>query len=208
MAADTRSDDEVRHIALDHPDTEALIAGLKAKSAYHADALEDSRAYSTREWFARIEAEAKDPTNAPYWWEDDSSSERFELWADCKPMGVGVGVEDEGKAATRLTEKSVRSAVESRMRAARLYSDEGTGLWLDVSVDRLSGGAFLIAIVFRKIRLDIETGKKGFPVSWRTSSFGTGTPEFVRSALAEHMDSFLAAYLRVNEEACGKAVSP
>ena len=207
-AADTRSDDEVRHVALDHPGTEALIAGLKAKSTYLADALEGSRERLGRERVARMEAEAKDPANAPYWWEDDSSYERFELWADCKPMRVGVGVEDEGKAAARLTEESVRSAVESRMRAARLYSDEGTGLWLDVLVDRIAGGPFLIAIVFRKIQLDMETGQGGLSVSWRTGSFGTGAPEFVRSTLAEHMDEFLAAYLRVNEEACGKTVSP
>ena len=197
-AADTRSDDEVRHVALDHPGTEG-IAGLKAKSTYLADALEGSRERLGRERVARMEAEAKDPANAPYWWEDDSSYERFELWADCKPMRVGVGVEDEGKAAARLTEESVRSAVESRMRAARLYSDEGTGLWLDVLVDRRAGGPFLIAIVFRKIQLDMETGQRGLSVSWRTGSFGTGALRSFHPSRTH--GQILAAYLRVNEEA-------
>ena len=205
-AADTRSDDEVRHVALDHPDTEALIAGLKAKSAYFADALEGSQERLRRELVARMKAEAKDPAIAPYWWEDDSSYERFELWADCEPMRVHINNFGDGK----LAEAAVQPAVESRLRAARLYeSKTGTPRpQLQVSIGRAASGPFSITVQFRKARFDMETGQKGLSDSWRTTSFGTGPPEYVRSALSEHMDTFLAAYLRVNEEACGKTVSP
>lgn len=205
-AADTRSDDEVRHVALDHPDTEALIAGLKAKSTYLADALEGSRERSMRERIARIVAEAKDPANAPYWWDDGGSHERFELWADCEPMRVYINNYGDGK----LAETTVQFAVESRLRAARLYESKiGTPHpQLKVSIGRAASGTFSIGVQFRKARFDMETGQKGLSDSWQATSFGTGPPEYVRSALSEHMDEFLAAYLRVNEEACNKASTP
>ena len=158
-AADTRSDDEVRHVALDHPDTEALIAGLKAKSTYLADALEGSRERSMRERIARIVAEAKDPANAPYWWDDGGSHERFELWADCEPMRVYINNYGDGK----LAETTVQFAVESRLRAARLYESKiGTPHpQLKVSIGRAASGTFSIGVQFRKARFDMETGQKG-----------------------------------------------
>ena len=216
-ASDTRSDNEKRHVAQDHPDTEALIAGLKAKIAYLADRLEyyelfaKVRGDQVEELKRELEAaKSKDPANAP-WWFQEGGSERFQLWADCKPVQPKVHVDDMTESGPKLTEESVQSAVESRLRSARLYNDlSGKAdalrpiLW--IIVERFGERElppYSINVALEKIHLDRATGLQGRSTSWRTASFGMGSPEFVRSMLAEQIDVFLAAYLRVNETKCG-----
>ena len=142
------------------------------------------------------------PEFAP-WYSTDP--ERFELWTDCQPMALMIYVSDETEGGARLTEESVRSAVESRLRAARLYSDDAD-VWLDVAVVRGGSGPYYggFSMTLRKVQFDLKTRLRGPSVSWeRNLRVGVGPVEFVRSKIAEEMDEFLVDYLRVNDEACG-----
>lgn len=139
------------------------------------------------------------PEFAPWY---DTDPERFELWTDCQPMVMSVFVSDRTEGGARLTEESVRSAVESRLRAARLYSDGTDSVWLKVSVFR-GEHTYYTAISLLKERFDFRTGLRGASTTWDTWATGRGSADYVRSSIAELMDTFLAAYLRVNDKACG-----
>ena len=145
------------------------------------------------------------PDNAP-WASDDDDVERFQLWAGCEPMWLNIVVDDTTEDGPKLTEESVRSAVESRLRSARLYSDERTGVQLGVTADRFGNPtSFQLSVKLWKIVLDINTGLRYASSTWGTRAYGRGPSEYVRTALSEHIDRFLIAYLRVNEAECGSA---
>ncbi len=57
--------------------------------------------------------------------------------------------------------------------------------------------------------LDMATGLRSISAAgWRYNRYGAGPPKYARSVLAEGIDVFLVEYLRVNEAACSKAISP
>ena len=108
------------------------------------------------------------------------------------------------ESGSKLDEESVRSAVESRLRSARLYSDVAAST-LSVVVQRRSTSSnfpYVIVVSVNKVMYDLNTGLRGRASSWRAGSFGVGSAEFVRSSLTENIDKFLVVYLRVNEPAC------
>ena len=130
--------------------------------------------------------------------------ERFQLFNDCRPMYLVV--EDLGSGADEigLTRESLTAAVESRLRAARLYGEGGlTWLYLNVNV---VGQAHNISLQYkRRVCHVLDSDLCGVATTWDT--FGTGThgsggAAFIRSGVSEYMDTFLLKYLRVNEEAC------
>lgn len=69
------------------------------------------------------------------------------------------------------------------------------------------GGLFSISVGLQKRLFDPITGLRGTAYADHRgggySSFGSGSPEYVRSVLADHLDRFIADYLRVNADACG-----
>ena len=104
-----------------------------------------------------------------------------------------------------VKKKALHAAVESRLRAARLYADSITSenpvaLTVDVSV---VGEAFDTSVGYIKILTD-EFGTRAPAMAWQTSSFGTHGRDatYLVASVSEHLDEFLAAYLRVNEEDC------
>ena len=159
---------------------------------------------------AKIEdLEAKSPNNASFaaGFGPGSERERFALWTGCKPLWPALFVEPKDDTF----EDSVRAAVESRLRGARLYggltssSTPSVGL-LRIVVNRGSG-LFGISVGLQKRLFDPITGLRSHAYAdYRGggySSFGSGSPEYVRSVLADHLDRFIADYLRVNADACG-----
>ena len=136
-----------------------------------------------------------------------SRRERFELFNACRPMQLVLDVPPDRAAAIGLTEGALQAAAESRLRAARLYTEDlerADGAYLYVNVN-VVGEAFGILVKYKKMVTD-AFGKVGTATTWNSGFVGThgsGGASFILSNLSQHLDEFLAAYLRVNEEACG-----
>ena len=158
----------------------------------------------------RVEAlEARSPDNAPFAasFGPGSERERFALWTKCKPLLPVLILDPQDDTF----EDSLRAAVESRLRGARLYggvTSDGTvsGELLRI-VARRGSGLFSISVGLGKPLFDpITQLRSRVYADYRVggySSFGSGPPEYVRSVLADHLDRFIADYLRVNAAACG-----
>lgn len=125
--------------------------------------------------------------------------ELFQLFNGCRPITMHV------LSDGLLSTKTVRLAVESRLRAARLYTDSSDAAAgsLMVEVSTLDN-SFSVAVSYVKFVTD-RLGLNGPAIAWITNGFGThaGRASYVKSSLSDHMDKFLNEYLRVNGDACG-----
>ncbi|MCY4584606.1 MAG: hypothetical protein OXB98_01065 [Bryobacterales bacterium] len=135
--------------------------------------------------------------------------ERFQLFNACRPMNLTITLADD-KAAIGLTKEALQAAVESRLRAARLYTEDyakSNGSWLFVNV-LVVGRAFNITVLYHKMVTD-EFGVTSPASTWGAAGGITGThggdAGYIVSSLSRHLDKFLAEYLRVNEAACNPA---
>ena len=132
--------------------------------------------------------------------------DRFRLFNACRPMDLVIESLSDDADKIALSRESLQAAAESRLRAARLYTEDPKGsnfayLYVNVNV---FGPAFNIALEYKKLVSD-EFGVAGLAPSWDSGSTGTHGKNagYIVSSLSQHLDRFLAAYLRVNEEACG-----
>ena len=120
---------------------------------------------------------------------------------------MNVLVERLGSRAAEigLTVASLRAVVESRLRFARLYDKDATPyLYLNVNV---FGPAFSLDLLYeRRVCHWSEDLFCGIATTWNSGATGTHGKDagYVRSAVAEYMDTFLVEYLKVNEEACSE----
>lgn len=131
---------------------------------------------------------------------------RFKLYNDCRRMILLIE-SLEGKSAKEidLTEERLQSLVESRLRAARLYTEDSSkanGAMLYVNV-HVVGPAFLVRLEYKKrLRDPVTTSTQG-ATAWQRGMLGTSSNAgYILQALSEYLDIFLVEYLRVNEEAC------
>ena len=127
---------------------------------------------------------------------------RFALFTYCEPVDVFMGAWDSDADELGLTEKSVQAAIESRLRSARVYSEESS-YFLAVEIIVVSN-AFFAELGFYKRLSDPRAGGSGYVATWQSGSVGIhgGDARYIRSALTEKMDEFLVEYPRVNESAC------
>ena len=131
--------------------------------------------------------------------------ESFRLYNACRPMWIVVENLPEDATAIGLDRPALQAAVESRLRAARLYTEElslaAARLYVNVNVVTT---AFSISLEYDKNVTD-AFGKGGLATTLNIPSTGThgGEASYIVSGLSQHLDRFLAAYLRVNEAACG-----
>lgn len=144
----------------------------------------------------------------------EAERQRFQLYNDCKPMDYGVSLDlSDGESVQGLTEKAISDAVESRLRAARLYDSEEPSYFfvyihlLDSQVGgRHTGWAYNMDVSFNKRVRDEASGTRRWASTWERGSIGTapdsGTGEAILGSVRGYMDEFLAEYLRVNEKAC------
>ena len=74
-------------------------------------------------------------------------------------------------------------------------------LYVNVNV---SGPAFSVSVGYHR-NVSNAFGHDGIAMTWNAGSTGTHGRDagYIVSSLSQHLDSFLAAYLRVNEQACG-----
>ena len=130
--------------------------------------------------------------------------ERFELFNACRPMRLLVEGLDDDAAAIGLNKAALQAAAESRLRAARLYTEDperADWAYLYVNVNVVNP-AYSISASYRKKVTD-AFGESGLATTWSSDSAGQSSKAgFIVSSLSRHMDRFLTAYLRVNEEAC------
>lgn len=132
--------------------------------------------------------------------------ERFELFGDCKPMALVVENLPPDASKIGLTVDSLQAAaVESRLRAARLYDSEVLSPRLYVNVN-VVGGAFSIRFQYDKLFYDPLSGFTNIAATWDIGSTGThgGDAGYILSWVSQYMDQFLLEFLRVNDEACEK----
>ena len=134
--------------------------------------------------------------------------QRFQLYADCRPMDLVVEDLPGGVLTIGLTKEAIQAAVESRLRSARLY-DSRASHYLYVNVN-VVGRAFSIRLEFNKQVRDILSGDTGRATTWNLGATGThgGSANYIVSSVSRHMDKFLVEFLRVNEKACGKRFAP
>ena len=135
---------------------------------------------------AKVEdLEAKSPNHASLaaGFGPGSESERFALWTECKPLWPALFVDPKDDTF----EDSVRAAVESRLRGARLYggltsSGTASGQLLRIVVRRGSG-LFSISVGLQKRLFDpitrLRSHAYGDYRGGGYSSFGSGPREYV-----------------------------
>ena len=143
-------------------------------------------------------------------WLADSASaasvtdfDRFQLWSDCRPMGLVVESLPEDAVQIGLTKERIAIAVRSRLRAARLYEVPARTPYLYVNV-HVSNLSFSYSIDYNKFVQDLVTGKTYPAPTWMIGGTGTHGKDagYILSVVAQNMDRFIDEYLRVNEDAC------
>jgi len=129
--------------------------------------------------------------------------DRFRLYTACSPVELLVTVEGETDDVRGLTEQSIEIAVRSRLRSARIYTDDGLGMYIHAHII-VAGLAFSASVDLRKELSDPFSGEWMFATTWGSSSTGTHgrDAQYLRGVLSEHVDRFIDDYLRVNEAAC------
>ena len=130
--------------------------------------------------------------------------DRFELFADCRPMRLVVEHLHSDASKIGLTEESLQAAAESRLRSARLYNSEALPyLYINVNV---VGHAFSINLSFKKMVHDRLSDITNLAATWDTNFTGThgGDSGYILSLVSRGMDRFILQFLRLNEVACEK----
>ena len=132
--------------------------------------------------------------------------DRFKLWNECRPLSLVVQKLPDVAAAIGLTEEAIEVAVRSRLRAARLYSEdypETAWSYLYVNVNVVDS-AFGISVEYMKNVKDLATMLESTAPTWIIGSTGTHgrDPGYILSSVTRRADRFIDEYLRVNEGAC------
>ena len=132
-------------------------------------------------------------------WKMPRGSWQRSLFAHCDPLFPVIlgGPQSEFKPHMPI----ITAAVESRLRAARLYVEKGYQS-LQVTVS-LGAGTINVSIAVRRYVKDAGGGIAGVVSVWQTGFFGGAPTETsILEAVSMGTDQFLAKYLRVNDVAC------
>ena len=132
--------------------------------------------------------------------------EMFQLFLNCEPMYLLVEGLSPHALEIGLSKKSIRNAVESRLRSAHLYSNKMLNSYLYVNVNVLETAFSMSVTLYKKVVDSYFTGFFGTAATWDRGSTGThgGNFGFILSAVSQKIDEFLVDFLRVNGEACRK----
>lgn len=129
--------------------------------------------------------------------------EQFILFNHCRPMALDVERLSKDAKKIGLSQESIQSTVESRLRSARLYDSNALDNYLFVGVN-VVGHAFNITLRYKKSVTDNLSGHTGFATTWDNGdSIGfSNNAAYILSNVSQAMDQFLVLFLRVNETAC------
>ena len=150
---------------------------------------------------------------------------RFQLYTGCSPLWVLAFVAGDDAKTMGLTRDRLQAAAESRLRAARLYTEHRFGRideflssllagepdpkipksppYLSVATE-VDGDAFLVQVHLQKTLSDPASGEESQATTWGSGRYGThaGRAGHIVQLVAEELDRFLVEYLRVNEKDC------
>ena len=124
------------------------------------------------------------------WRAVSESVDRFQLFTRCQPLEISVYVQGDQADEIDLTEERVRTMVESRLRAARLYDSHESVPYLAVDILTLDDGpAFVRQIQLSKWNRDDMTGLERGSFTWKNLGFGThgGDAGFIMQGLSEDL---------------------
>jgi len=137
--------------------------------------------------------------------EGEAILDRFDLYNNCQPMMLLVEELPDGAKEINLTKRRLQTAIEARLRSARLYTNdiEGARTYLYINVN-LSGRAFSISVQYKKLLYDPISDFSVPATTWNRGIVGThgGYAGYIVQLVSELVDDFLVAYLHVNEEDC------
>ena len=135
---------------------------------------------------------------------------RIKLYNHCRPMELVVESPSAFAVGRGITEELLRWAAESRLRAARLYTDSSTDAGntiLYVRGDLLwpepSKCVVELWVDYLKIVHDPESGEETARLLW-SKKFRQHIEchKTVREEIPKMVDKFMVEYLRVNEKDC------
>ena len=138
---------------------------------------------------------------------DRERFDRFQLWNECRPMRLIVWPTGQKATAMGLTVHSLEVAVRSRLRGARVYTEDSSeALWTRLSIIvnvNADVPGFSTSVEYQKFVRDFHD-QTGYAIVWVRGKFGTHgeNASFIRNGVAETIDAFLDEYLRVNDAAC------
>ncbi len=149
------------------------------------------------------------------WWTEyrGAGGEVFSFFNACSGMGYRVSISGNSSNESALRETEIASAVESRLRAARIFDERTspnalksylivqvifTGNSASLSVEFLKPG---FKDIFSRHQFFIDSrGLATWQRAWLVQGFRSGD---VLAQLSKYLDEFIANYLRVNsDEAC------
>ena len=134
----------------------------------------------------------------------DEMVQRFRLFMNCQPVNLLVEGLDKSTSRIGLTERNIIAAAESRLRSARIYTDDKLSPKLYINV-QVRESVYSLTIKLSKRLHDPISGLSTHATSWESSGLGThsrGGRETIMSRVAMEVDEFIVQYQRVNEKAC------
>lgn len=127
----------------------------------------------------------------------------FGLFTECALVRVIPSITGEEATEIGLTGDRIETMGESRLRAARLWSEQPTTTFLAIGVAVFRGGYAYDMTFYRSVPLN---GVYGYVGTWRRPrdfgpAIGThgGDAGFIVQRLSESLDEFVLEYLRANE---------
>ena len=132
------------------------------------------------------------------------SQAKFQLYTACAPVDLSVGYSPLDEGNLRLDESTIATAVRSRLRSARIYTNKPDPLVsLTVSV-YVTGNAYNIQFNFIQVLWNPVTKTAGAAITWIDGNSGThGYDEgYILEVIRRLVDRFIDEYLEVNDSAC------
>ena len=128
---------------------------------------------------------------------------RFKLYTACAPLYLVIENLPPDAGEIGLTKSAITTTIRSRLRAARIYTNEleSPDLYVNVNV---VGRAYGIDVRLNRWLTDPVHGTSGRAITWSSGSTGThgGDSGYILQSIGVHMDRFIDQYLEINEPAC------
>lgn len=145
----------------------------------------------------------------------DERREKFELWNWCKSVKLLVDNSSPDAKKIGMTKERIQTAVESRLRGARIFSDADDSLiylYVQVTVSGSSFSTDFYLMRWMKHTSALEQAALGetpgpyygYAITWAQGITGTHGNDagHILQYVSEGADNFIIEYLRANAEAC------